>query len=165
VTDLIKAADDTTTLNISTEFIKNTVTEPEDISNAISKADVKADEVAMVLDLKIQITVDNGTAVKTGNITELAEPVELTFKLPEGSKTTAAEGKELKYYVLVIHGDDVLKIPATLNAADGTVTFSADKFSTYILVSEEVTKTVAENSTPSYVPSANKKPVVNTAAK
>ena len=165
VTDLIKAADSTTSLNISTEFIKNTVTKEEDISNAISKADVKADEVAMVLDLEIMIKVNNGTIEKEGNITELAEPVELTFKLPEGSKTTASEGKELKYYVLVIHGDDVLKIPATLNAADGTVTFSADKFSTYILVSEEVIKTVAENSTPSYVPSANKKPVVNTAAK
>ena len=104
------------------------------------------------------------TATKTGNITELAEPVKLTFKLPEGSKVTASEGKELKYYVLIIHEGEVHKIPAVLNA-DGTVTFEADKFSTYILVSEEVAKTVAENSTPSYVPSANKKPVVNTAAK
>lgn len=151
-------------LTISTELVKNEVTESAK-NEALEKAEVKAENVAMVLDFKINIKVTKGSETKTGTITELAEPVKLTVKLPEGSKTTAAEGKELKYYVLVIHGDDVLKIPATLNAADGTVTFSADKFSTYILVSEEVTKTVAENSTPSYVPSANKKPVVNTAAK
>lgn len=163
--ELINKAGTNSSLSISTEFVKETVNDETKKQEAIEKANVKSDEVAMVLDLEIKITVNDGTATKPGKITELAEPVELTFKLPEGSKTTAAEGKELKYYVLVIHGDDVLKIPATLNAADGTVTFSADKFSTYILVSEEVTKTVVENSTPSYVPSANKKPVVNTAAK
>ncbi len=158
------SSSDNESLTISTELVKNEVTESAK-NEALEKAEVKAENVAMVLDFKINIKVTKGSETKTGTITELAEPVKLTVKLPKGSKTTAAEGKELKYYVLVIHGDDVLKIPATLNAADGTVTFSADKFSTYILVSEEVTKTVVENSTPSYVPSGNKKPVVNTAAK
>ena len=161
--ELINKAGTNSSLSISTEFVKETVNDETKKQEAIEKANVKSDEVAMVLDLEIKITVNDGTATKTGNITELAEPVKLTFKLPEGSKVTASEGKELKYYVLIIHEGEVHKVPAVLNA-DGTVTFEADKFSTYILVSEEVAKP-AENNKPNYVPSQDKKPVVNTSAK
>ncbi len=150
-------------LTITTELVKKTVNDESKKQEAIEQANVKTGEVAMVLDLEIKIKVDNGTESKEGKVTELSEPVKLTFKLPEGSKVTASEGKELKYYVLIIHEGEVHKVPAVLNA-DGTVTFEADKFSTYILVSEEIDKP-AENNKPSYVPSQDKKPVVNTSAK
>lgn len=163
VTDFINSSV-SNSLTITTELVKKTVNDESKKQEAIEQANVKTGEVAMVLDLEIKIKVDNGTESKEGKVTELSEPVKLTFKLPKGSKVTASEGKELKYYVLVIHEGEVHKIPAVLNA-DGTVTFETDKFSTYILVSEEVAKPVVENSTPSYVPSQNKKPVVNTSAK
>lgn len=150
-------------LTITTELVKKTVNDESKKQEAIEQANVKAGEVAMVLDLEIKIKVDNGSESKEGKVTELSEPVKLTFKLPEGSKVTASEGKELKYYVLIIHEGEVHKIPAVLNT-DGTVTFETDKFSTYILISEEVDKPVVNN-TPSYIPSQNKKPVVNTSAK
>ena len=162
VLDFIKSVD-SGTLTISTEFVKSEIS-GADKGNAINAVkDLSGNgEIAMVLDLSVKITAEdeNGT-VKSGLISELSQPVKLTFKLPEGSKTAASEGKELKYYVLVIHNGSVHKLPATLNA-DGTVTFEAYMFSTYILVSEETEKIVTDNDTPADTSSQYRKPAVNT---
>jgi len=100
-------------------------------------------KVAQYLDIKVTVTakVDNVEAA-TGNVSVLDEPVVFTVAIPEILKEelkSVPEGYDRQVYIIYVHDGTVDIIDATQNE-DGTISFAANKFSTYALVYKDVRK-------------------------
>ena len=144
VNSIEKALKDESDLKVVTSV--NVETLDEDDLNPKQEADVEAikeeakknnAEIVQVLDLSVSITtIVDGREDATGTISELSEPIVFTVALPEEMKNVPA-GYNRTLYVLVIHNNEMKKIPVTVND-DGTISFEASQFSTYALAYEDV---------------------------
>ena len=103
----------------------------------VEKAADKA-TIAQYLDLSVLMTVQaDGTKVE-GEVSKLEKPITFKLAIPETLKKVA-DGMTRNYFVIRVHGGEVTKLPAKLNA-DGTLSFETDRFSTYALAYEDVAK-------------------------
>lgn len=126
---------------ITVEVVSEVITREEAVQTAaadvtkIEAAIPGQGKVAQFLDLTVMIkAVDSaGQEENLGTLNQLKEE-KMTFAivLP---KNLNPEGKN--FYVLRVHDGVVDKLPATKNA-DGTLSFTTDRYSTYALVYEEI---------------------------
>ncbi len=134
---------------ITVEVVTENLTREEAVKEAAANvAKIEAaipgnGKVAQFLDLSVIIkSVDSeGTETELGTLNQLKEE-KMTFAivLPENLNTA---GKN--FYVLRAHDGVVDKLPTTKNA-DGTLSFTTDRYSTYALVYEEVDEEEDDNS-------------------
>lgn len=119
---------------ITTEVVVETVKE-ETVKDDAKKADalladsnVKKEigeaKIAQYLNLEIVLKADGQ---ELGTINELSEKMTFTIAVPEELK-----GKNRVFYVVRVHNGEAEVLPTTMNA-DGTISFTTDKFSTYAL--------------------------------
>lgn len=127
--------------NISVETVitkeeKQIVSDDEKrkVENKLSNT---TDNVESYLDLNValKVQVENNQPIETA-VTKLATPVKLTIsiELPVDIDT-----QDYQYFLVVIHeGKEPYTIPAQLDKRNSSVTFDAQEFSTYALVSRKV---------------------------
>lgn len=126
---------------ITVEIVTETITRDQAVTEAAADvAKIEAaipgnGKVAQFLDLSVIIkSVDSdGTETALGTLNQLKEE-KMTFAIALPKNLNAA-GKN--FYVLRAHDGVVDKLPATKNA-DGTISFTTDRYSTYALVYEEI---------------------------
>lgn len=88
--------------------------------------------VVQYLDLSVFVSVVVNDEVKaTGEVTELSKPVTFTIALPKDI-ATVKDGYTRTYYVIREHEGKTEKLEVTVNK-DGSLSFTTDKFSTYVL--------------------------------
>lgn len=126
---------------VTTE-VKATVVTPEElpaevvekVQDVIKTVDSEKEVVlAQYLDLSVILKADN---TELGNVNQLDGKVNFTIAVPE---TLKKDGRN--FFVICVHENpdgtyNVEKLPATFNA-DGTLSVSTDKFSTYALAYED----------------------------
>ena len=141
-------------IKVSTSVQKKELTEDnlnlsQEVETELKNKIGDTEEKVTFLDLSVAISVEvsvkdaNNNVISTssssGTVKELAEPVMLTvsIEMPEDN------GKEYDYYVVFVHTDvdgnivvDKYKV-SSVDEINGTVTFQADKFSTYAIVPVE----------------------------
>ena len=133
---------------IVTEVVAEVVTEEEVKKEAA--ADVKAidetigedGEVAQYLDLSVVIKsiAPNGDETELGTLNKLSKPIPITLVIPEDLQVAGRT-----FYVIRVHDGEVDKLPLTKNA-DGSYTFTTDRFSTYALAYEDGAPNTGDNS-------------------
>ena len=107
-------------------------------------------KVVQYLDLGVlmNITVDNQTV--SGKISTLSKPMTFTVAIPEEFKTVN-EGYTRTYFVVRVHNGVSDKLPVIINA-DGTLSFTTDRFSTYALAYSDEAEITVSNPTTSQKP-------------
>ena len=133
---------------IVTEVVAEVVTEEEVKKEAA--ADVKAidetvgedGEVAQYLDLSVVIKsiAPDGEVNTLGTLNKLSKPIPITLVIPEDLQVAGRT-----FYVIRVHDGKVDKLPLTKNA-DGSYTFTTDRFSTYALAYEDGAPNTGDNS-------------------
>ena len=133
---------------IVTEVVAEVVTEEEVKKEAA--ADVKAidetvgedGEVAQYLDLSVVIKsiAPDGEVNTLGTLNKLSKPIPITLVIPEDLQVAGRT-----FYVIRVHDGEVDKLPLTKNA-DGSYTFTTDRFSTYALAYEDGAPNTGDNS-------------------
>ena len=104
----------------------------------VEKAADKA-TIAQYFDLSVLMSVHvDGEEVAKSAVSKLDKQITFKLAIPEELKNVA-DGMERHYFVIRVHGGEVTKLPAKLNA-DGTLSFETDRFSTYALAYEDVAK-------------------------
>ncbi len=89
----------------------------------------------------MNIDVVMNTGDEKMDLSELAEQIKISFKMPEDFEN-APEGKERTFYILREHGQEITKLELTKNE-DGTYSFYSDKFSTYAIAYMDIDAVVA----------------------
>ena len=147
VVEAIKNANDAGKKVVVSTAVKVETIDAKDAEKEFGKTHVALVEeaadkatIAQYLDLSVLMTVQaDGTKVAEGEVSKLEKPITFTIAIPETLKKVA-DGMTRNYFVIRVHGDEVTKIPAKVNA-DGTLSFETDVFSTYALAYEDVAKT------------------------
>ena len=101
------------------------ITVPDDV-----KLDVKAIQGGVALDISINSVYEAGSVKFNVEITELGKEIKITMDIPKALNNV--DKSKGKFYAIRIHGDDVELIPCS-NEANGRISFSSDKFSTYVI--------------------------------
>lgn len=125
--------------------VETVITKEEKKIEDVSKEEKKAvenkissnDKVESYLDLNVnlKVKVDGGSEISTA-VSKLANPVKLTIsiKLPAD-----IDKQKYEYFIVVIHdGKEPYTIKADLDKDNSSVSFDAQEFSTYALVSRKV---------------------------
>lgn len=118
-------------LEINIEITAKTVSKEEIEEEDQNKIMAILDQDAIVsqyLDLNVILKAENKSL---GTINEFSKPLTFTIIVPENLK---AEGRN--FYVVRLHDGKAEKLGTVVNA-DGTLSFSTDKLSTYALVYED----------------------------
>ena len=125
---------------------------------------LQGNTVLACLDLKVELSIStvltsNNTVVsnEAAIVSELPNPVTVSVDVSDISLPKPSENQEVKYFAIVLHNDDVKRIPARL--VDGKLVFEAYQFSYYTLSYEVINR--PEIVIPSG-PGLTKRPVVNT---
>jgi hypothetical protein len=103
--------------------------------------------VAGYFDIMVNIVDENDNVL--GKLDELGDMVLVTVDIPSGLDEVT-EGYVRKYYMIRYHDGEMTKIEAVDNG-DGTISFENDRFSTFVLVYEDVEQeeeAVSETITP-----------------
>lgn len=131
----------------------NTFTPTAEETQKLSKLTSTGNTEEIYADLSLTQFVNKGTASSTWDtsLTELDEPVTITLNV---NSTALAAGDTC--IVVRNHEGTYTEIPATVNAADSSVSFDTNQFSDYILVIHHADKTTGSGSSSKKVgPSVN----------
>jgi hypothetical protein len=118
----------------------------KDATGSVDSADkTKAEEIlkdaqklGMYLDISLFKQIGSSTAVKVPNT---SGKITVTFKVPDNLLNSDAKVTRT-YQIIRVHNGVATAINATYNAADHTVTFETDAFSTYALAYTDTTTSV-----------------------
>ena len=131
------------------------------VNNVIEQYSLKS-ALMMDVDLLCTVTRNDIQIGDTQNITETKSEISVGVKLPDEYINTDG-GINREYWVVRLHYSDTGVttdvLPATFDSATKMLTFKTNKFSLYAIAYKD-TKVESEYV---YIPSKNKKPVVNTA--
>ncbi|MFG6349238.1 MAG: leucine-rich repeat domain-containing protein [Lachnospiraceae bacterium] len=95
------------------------------------KLDVKAIQGGVALDISINSEYKlNGKVIVSVEITELGREIKITMDIPEALNNV--DKSKGKFYAIRIHGDDVELLPCS-KESNNKISFSSDKFSTYVI--------------------------------
>ena len=146
VTAVVNAVSDETLVNIieavadEKEIITTVVVQPvsEEVIKQIAAKDAEKIEkfagnhsvVAQYLDLSVLIQAKDadGNVETLGTVDEPTKEMTFTLTIPENLRK---EGRT--YYIILVHDDGAAERVKVTNNGDGTVSFKANKFSTYAL--------------------------------
>lgn len=121
-------------VDLVTEVVIKPIEEKDVNKDTITLIEKTADgsTVVQYLDLSVFVRVVVNDEVKaTGEVTELSKPVTFTIALPKDI-ATVKDGYTRTYYVIREHEGKTEKLEVTVNK-DGSLSFTTDKFSTYVL--------------------------------
>lgn len=134
------------TTKITSEVLDKKPADFENITSAVEKLAAKYDvnfQIEQYLDLGVNLLIDGK---KAGTITELDSPVEFTIAIPEEVQKVAKT-----YFIIRNHENTDGNIETSVISpkvnADGTLTFTTDRFSTYALAytSEEIKENIDQS--------------------
>ncbi len=121
---------------LRSEIIETVV---EEVNEALSSAastsgTVSSENITITyLDISFMKEIIASGGETSDNITELANPIQITISIPEDMVKSVGDTSG-SYYIVRVHDGQVDILDTTFDTTAGTLTFETDRFSTYAIV-------------------------------
>lgn len=150
-------AKETATITLTAESQQNL---SADEQSAVDSAISNNDKIGSCIDINLYKQIDNNTTQVTETAKEIALSVEVPKELINANNKT-----ERTYKIIRIHDGKADVLDCNFDAKNGSVSFTTDKFSTYVLTYSDTTKTASVNGSSNNNANGNSSQNIDTSTK